>query len=122
MSNCDKLAVIRRALDEDRYQGGWEGAYAIASILLTAASVGPDVSRIAAELELEEAFVQVIELRMRFSGLWLDGFVSTVGWFDDESFPGFYEDLAVAQGLSVCFTIGENIYYIPARPLTFQAM
>ena len=119
----DKLAALQQFLDEHRREGGLKGnSYPIALILLTAARLGPDIAGIAAQLGLDETFVQTVNERMRYSGLWADGYVSTEGWFDDEAFPLFYEDLAVAEGLNVCFRAGEQVQYLPARFFTFQVM
>lgn len=110
------LLAIEQFLDEHRREGGLRGrSYDTGLVLLTAARLGPNVELIAERLDLEESFVQNIAVRMRASRLWDNVPVSTDGWFDDQCFPGFYEDLAVAEGLSIRVTTDEGICYLGAR-------
>jgi hypothetical protein len=87
-----------------------------------AVRLAPNVKLIAERLDLEESFVQSIAVRMRASRLWDEGRVSTEGWFDDQFFPGFYEDLAVAEGLSIRVTTDEGICYVGVRETSSSVM
>lgn len=117
------LLAIEQFLDEHRREGGLRGRdYDAGLVLLAAARFGPNVELIAERLDLEESFVQSIAQRMRASRLWDNVRVSTEGWFDDQSFPGFYEDVAVAQGLSIRVTTDEGICYLAARETSSSVM
>jgi len=117
------LLEIEQFLDEDRRDGGLRGrSYDTGLVLLTAARLGPNVELIAERLDLEESFVQSIAVRMRASRLWDSVSVSTEGWFDDQGFPGFYEDLAVAEGLTIRVTNDEKICYLAARETSSSVM
>jgi hypothetical protein len=116
------LLAIEQFLDEHRREGGLRGrSYDTGLVLLVAARLGPNVELIAERLDLEESFVQSIAVRMR-ARLWDDVRVSTEGWFDDQCFPGFYEDLAVAEGLSIRVTTDEGICYLGARETSSSVM
>ena len=117
------LLAIEQLLDEDRREGGLRGlSYDTGLVLLAAAQLGPNVELIADLLDLEQSFVQSIAVRMRASGLWDNDRVSTEGWFDDQCLPGFYEDLAVAEGLSIRVTTDEGICYLGARETSSSVM
>ena len=109
------LLAIEQFLEEHRRDRGLRRrSYDTGLVLLTAARLGPNVKLIAERLHLEESSIQSIAVRMRASKLWGNIAVSTEGWFDDQCFPGFYEDLAVAEGLSIRVTADGRICYIGA--------
>lgn len=117
------LLALEQFLDEHRRDGGLrDRSYDTGLVLLTAARLGPHVKLIAERLDLEESFVQSIAVRMRASTLWDDVRVSTDGWFDDQCFPGFYEDLSVAEGLSIRIVRGQGICYLAAPEISSSVM
>ena len=126
LSNMDleaKLLEIELFLQEHRWIDGWsEIEYQTGLVLLAAVRLGPKPKVISEALDLEASFVLRIAHRMHGSKLWDEVSASTDGWFDDGSFPGFYEHLAVAEGWMVCIETDDSTSFIHAREISSSVM
>ena len=97
--------------------------YNTALILLAAALLGPNVLLIAQELDLDYAFVEKIGNRMTASRLWSMDTVYTEDWvYEEPFFDGFFEQLAVAEGLVTAVPSSDGFDYIPAREPSTSVM
>ena len=110
------LHRVQAVVDHLKGSGLNRKSYNAALVLLAAALAGPNVLLIAQELDLEYAFVEKIGNHMTASGLWSMNTVYTEDWvYEEPFFDGFFEQLAVAEGLVTAVPSSDSFDYIPAR-------